>query len=156
MQKEEKVDLSVEAEELFEKMNRDYEDVRDLVGLGGGPRFLKGQEFTLQSDDESKEIVLNLDKISGRSMVLSYDKRKYSKPFSKDSSLELLSLNDKIVKFKVLESVGGKLKLAAKTYQDVELPEPDEDHTMTRAERRRELAAKRKIQKRIRKARKNS
>lgn len=117
----EKDSVSNEIQELIYGIN-DFK-AYNLLGLHGQPRFAEGQEFVLKSDKFREEIKFSVDKIFNNKMILKSMKKFPSEYFSKNEEINLLSLNEKFVKFAIEEISDKKLTIFSKSYVSVEKPE---------------------------------
>lgn len=130
--------LTVDEEEFLDELYGDKTDriseVNNLSGLYGDPRFNIGQEFVLRNNNE-KEVVFELKNIKGKSISVKC-KNNVSFLFKEDDDLDLLSLNNKLVKFKIKEVKDRTIKLSALTYQGVELPKEEKEEN-SRSDKRR-------------------
>lgn len=120
----EKDSISSEVQELIYGIN-DFK-AYNLLGLHGQPRFAEGQEFILRSDKSKEEIKFSVDKILNDKMILKSMKKFPSEYFSKNEEINLMSLNEKFVKFAIKETSDKKLTIFSKSYVNVEKPEKSE------------------------------
>ena len=139
----EKKELAPELQEIIDKVNNppDEYPVNNLLGLHGNPRFARGQQFDLQSDEDGVFVKLEIEKVKGANNLLLKSMRKLPDNFLVEEKKEdkikyqeevgLLSLNEKFVKFKVIDVQPKKVVLIGKTFKNVELPEGELDVDQT-------------------------
>ncbi len=126
-----KREISEENKEFLEEIEKSEDEkifqVYNLIGINGNPRFREGQEFYLEhsADKENKEtdvnknVVVELEKVIGRTLKLKSKREFQNDLFPKDLNIDLLSLNEKRVTFKVNKVDGKRLFLDGLTFQNV-------------------------------------
>lgn len=134
-----KKEISEENKEFLEEIEKPEEEkifqVYNLIGINGNPRFREGQEFHLEySEDQEigelfieKEVIVELEKIIGRTLKLRSRKELSKELFPKDLKIDLLSLNEKRVTFSVNKTEGKRIFLEGTTFQNVFLKEQQQE-----------------------------